>query len=94
MILGAFIAGAAATARLADPADAGARAGFLGGVVAVGTSVAGSLSGSPSTLLFLPFAGAVVLSVAPLFGLLCGRLGAWTSTKLLTDTGRNAGRAN
>ena len=89
MILGAFIAGVFATTRSTDPDAAGLRTGFLGGVLAVltlivtvvGTAASGSMAAWPlSRVVFWIFASGLVLCVAPVFGLVCGRVGGWVAT--------------
>lgn len=77
MIVGAAIAGAVADGR-DESAAAGARAGFLGGVIAVVVFAieAGPTVLRPTTQIpFFAFAVAGVLCVSPLFGWLFGRLG-------------------
>ncbi|RDZ39852.1 hypothetical protein C5B91_17710 [Haloferax sp. Atlit-10N] len=80
MIFGAFVAGAIAAVRSADPDAAGLRAGFLGGalellvfMVTSGTTTAWPLS----RVAFFALASAFVLCLAPVFGLGCGRVGGW-----------------
>ncbi|MFC7130169.1 DUF5518 domain-containing protein [Haloferax chudinovii] len=80
MIFGAFIAGAVAAARSEDSDAAGLCAGFLGGVlelvifaVTTGTTAAWP----PSRVAFFALAGGVVLCLASMFGLGCGRIGGW-----------------
>ena len=89
MILGAFIAGVVAATRSIDPDAAGLRTGFLGGVLAVftlivtvvGTVVSGSMTAWPlSRVVFWIFASGLVLCIAPVFGLVCGRIGGWVAT--------------
>lgn len=82
MIVGSLIAGGLAAARSTDSGAAGLRAGFIGGVVGllrfvltIDTTAAWPLS----SVLFGVFAGAVVLFVAPAFGLGCGLLGGWVA---------------
>jgi len=95
MIVGAFIAGVIAAIRSTDPGAAGLRAGFLGGVVGVltfvvtvGTTAAWSLY----RVVFYIVASGVVLCVAPLFGLGCGRVGGWVANAVASrwKTGTNA----
>lgn len=86
MIIGAFIAGVIAAIRSTDPGAAGLRAGFLGGVLAVLTLIVTVIStvGSGTTavwplsrVVFWIFASGLVLCIAPVFGLGCGRVGGW-----------------
>ena len=101
MIFGAFIAGAVARTRSIDPDAAGLRAGFFGGVLAVltlivtvvGTAASGSMAAwSLSRVVFWSFAGGLVLCIAPVFGLVCGRVGGWVATTVGArgTTGTNA----
>lgn len=100
MILGAFIAGVIAAIRSTDPDAAGLRAGFLGGVLAVLTLIvrvvgtAGSSTTAawpPSRVVFWVFASGLVLCVAPIFGLACGRVGGWVANNVASrgTTGAN-----
>ncbi|MFB1066149.1 DUF5518 domain-containing protein [Natrinema sp. H-ect4] len=82
MIIGAFVAGVIAAIRSADPSAAGLRAGFIGGVlgllifiVTAGTTATWSLR----RVVFVVFAGGLVVCVAPLFGLGFGRVGGWVA---------------
>ncbi|PGF16120.1 hypothetical protein CP556_08305 [Natrinema sp. CBA1119] len=82
MIIGAFVAGVIAAIRSSDPSAAGLRAGFIGGVlgllifiVAAGTTATWSLR----RVVFVVFAGGLVVCVAPLFGLGFGRVGGWVA---------------
>ena len=93
MIVGAFIAGVIAANRSTDAAAAGARAGILGGVVGVATflvTVASDvLSGSSaswpvSRVVFFGFASVLFLFVAPVFGLVFGRVGGWLGNALVS----------
>ena len=80
MIVGALIAGSIAAIRSIEPSAAGLRAGALGGVVGVLTFIVtvGTTAAWPlSRVVFWVFAGGVILCVAPLFGLGCGRVGGW-----------------
>ncbi|MFC6723259.1 DUF5518 domain-containing protein [Halobium palmae] len=99
MIIGAFVAGVIAASRSTDPAAAGLRAGFLGGVTGVFTLVltvvGGAVSGTTATwplsrVMFWTFAVGLVLCLAPIFGLVCGRAGGWVTNTVasgrLTDT--------
>lgn len=88
MILGAFIAGIIAAIYATDPDAAGLRAGFLGGVLAVLTLIVTVVSTTASSAIaawplsrvaFWVFAVGLVLCVAPVFGLLCGRVGGWVT---------------
>jgi uncharacterized membrane protein len=90
MIFGAAVAGALAARYSTDPDAAGARAGALGGVVGVITSLVTAVTaptGTGSSVVSLLFAGVVVVCLAPLFGLACGRLGAWVDDAV-TGRGR------
>ncbi|MBC9988200.1 hypothetical protein C5B89_12820 [Haloferax sp. Atlit-47N] len=80
MIFGAVTAGVVAAVRSVDSDAAGLYAGFLGGVlelvifaVTTGTTVAWPLS----RVAFFAFAGGVVVCLASMFGLGCGRIGGW-----------------
>ena len=84
MIVGAAIAGALADGP-DESAAAGARAGFIGGVIAVlvlaieaGPTVLGPTTQVP----FLIFSVAAVLCVSPLFGWVFGRLGGWIRERI------------
>ncbi|QLG28327.1 DUF5518 domain-containing protein [Halorarum halophilum] len=101
MVIGAFIAGAIAAVRSTDPDDAGLRAGFLGGVLAVLTLVVTVVSAAvggtaaawpPSRVLFWVLAIGLVLCVSPVFGLACGRVGGWVADTVASrrKTGANA----
>ncbi|MGM0591567.1 MAG: DUF5518 domain-containing protein [Halobacteriota archaeon] len=95
MIVGAFIAGFIAAIRSANPDDAGLRAGFIGGVLAVLTFVVtvGKTAAWPlSRVVFFVFASGVILGVAPIFGLGCGRIGGWVANTVFSRrrTGANA----
>ena len=95
MLIGGFVAGATATLRSSDPDAAGLRAGFLGGVLAVATFVvtAGVSAAWPDPrLAFFAVASVVALCLAPLFGLVSGRLGGWTANAVATrwSTSANA----
>jgi len=82
MLVGAILAGAVATNRSVEPGAAGLRAGFLGGVIGVsvfllteGTTVPWSLN-----MAVFFFVGCVaLLGVAPVFGLIAGRIGGWVA---------------
>ena len=82
MVIGAMIAGAVAANRSIHPTAAGLRAGFLGGVVAVlafvGT-VGVTATWSATRVVFFTFAGVMVLSIAPVFGLVFGWIGGWVA---------------
>ncbi|REA02737.1 hypothetical protein DEQ92_13205 [Haloferax sp. Atlit-6N] len=81
MVFGAFIAGAVAALSSADPDAAGLRAGLLGGVLEllVFAATAGTTAAwPPSRIAFFGLAGGVVLCLASMFGLGCGRVGGWT----------------
>jgi hypothetical protein len=86
MLIGAFLAGAIAAIHATDPAAAGLRAGFLGGVLAAiifpvtiaSTPASSTISSwSLSSIGFWVFAVGLALCIAPLFGLVTGRLGGW-----------------
>jgi hypothetical protein len=82
IIVGAFIAGVISATRSTNPGAAGLRTGFLGGVLAVLTFIVteGTMAvWPPSRIVFWTFAGGVVLCVAPIFGLGCGRVGGWVA---------------
>ena len=93
-IIGAFIAGFIAATRSTEPDGAGLRAGLLGGVVAVLTPIVAEVSTSventpmawlsPSKMVFFVGASAVVLCLAPIFGLVCGRVGGWMASRVAT----------
>lgn len=98
MIIGAFIAGVIAAIYATDPDAAGLRAGFLGGVLAVltlivtvvSTTASSTIAAWPlSRVVFWVFAVGLVLCVAPIFGLVCGRVGGWVAntvtSRLMTD---------
>jgi hypothetical protein len=83
MIFGAFVAGAIAARRSIDPGAVGLRTGFLGGIVAIGVFLGTSgiaATWSPARTAFFVVAGGVVLCVAPIFGLGCGRVGGWVAS--------------
>jgi hypothetical protein len=93
MIVGAFVAGVIATNRSTAPDAAGFRAGLLAGVVGVSSlvvrAVSDALGGSAaawplSRVGFFVFAGVLFLFVAPLFGLVCGRVGGWMTTTVVS----------
>ena len=93
MIIGAFIAGVIASARVTDPDAAGLRAGFLGGVLGVcsftvtvvGTATGGTAAAWPlSRVVFWVFAVVLVLCASPVFGLVCGRVGGWIANTVLS----------
>ena len=101
MTVGAFIAGVIAVSRSTDADAAGVRAGILGGVVGVSMFIvivaSDVLSGSPaswsvSRVVFFGFASVLFLFVAPIFGLVFGRVGGWvTNTAVsLLGTGTTA----
>jgi len=76
MIIGAFVAGAIAAIRSTDSGAAGFRAGFLAAVVGVSVFIVtvGTTAAWPlSRVVFFVFASGLVLCVAPIFGLVCGR---------------------
>lgn len=88
MIIGAFIAGVIAAVRVTDPDAAGLRAGFLGGVLGVfsltvnvvSTSSSGTAAAWPLyRIVFWVTAIGLGLCVAPVFGLVCGRVGGWVA---------------
>jgi peptidoglycan/LPS O-acetylase OafA/YrhL len=96
MIVGAFIAGVIAANRSTDADAAGIRAGSLGGVVGVATflvTVASDvLSGSSaswpvSRVVFFGFASVLFLFVAPIFGLVFGRVGGWVANTAVSLLG-------
>jgi uncharacterized membrane protein YeaQ/YmgE (transglycosylase-associated protein family) len=87
MIVGALLAGAIATNWAADPAAAGVRAGLLAGVVGTAELVSTVLDTAPASwsttgVAFVGLAVVLFLVVAPLFGLVCGRVGGWVATKV------------
>jgi hypothetical protein len=93
MLIGAFLAGVIAGFRSTDPAASGLRAGFIGGAVAVftlmirvvGTAVSGMAAAWPlSRIAFWVVASGFVLCVAPVFGLVCGRIGGGVTTTVLS----------
>jgi hypothetical protein len=95
MIVGALIAGGIAAIRSTEPSAAGLRAGFLGGIVSVLTFIVtvGMTAAWPlSRVAFWVFAGGVILCIAPIFGLGCGRIGGWVTNTVVTQwkTGANA----
>ena len=89
-IVGAFIAGSIAATRSTEPDAAGFRAGLLGGIVAVLTPIVAGVGAaienttvawpSPSGTVFFVGASTLILCLAPIFGLVCGRVGGWTAT--------------
>jgi hypothetical protein len=96
MIVGAFIAGVITASRSTDADAAGVRAGSLGGVVGVATflvTVASDvLSGSSaswpvSRVVFFGFASVLFLFVAPIFGLVFGRVGGWVANTAVSLLG-------
>lgn len=94
MIFGAFISGFIAETRSTEPDVAGFRAGFIAGVMAVlipllaevGTSIENTTMAwlSPSEMVFFVGASAVILCLAPIFGLVCGRVGGWAGSRVAT----------
>lgn len=94
MIFGAFIAGVIAAFRSIDPDAAGFRAGLLGGIVGILTPIVAAVSStiettviawpSPSRIAFFVVFSVVVLVLTPLFGLVCGRIGGWVATTVIT----------
>jgi hypothetical protein len=99
MIVGAFLAGAVAAGRATDPGAAGLRAGAIGGAVALAVFVvteAGAALGGrggpwpPSRLAFFGLAAAVILCLAPVFGLVCGRVGGWVANRVGSLSGTDA----
>ncbi|ADQ68511.1 hypothetical protein C499_14085 [Halogeometricum borinquense DSM 11551] len=103
MIIGAFIGGAIAAIRSASPDAAGLRAGFLGGVIAVLTFIVTVVSAASSgtvaawtlsRIVFWVAGGVLVLCVAPIFGLGCGRVGGWAANTVSSRwaTGANASK--
>ncbi len=93
MIIGAFLAGVIAALRSADPDAAGFRAGLLAGVVGVSTltlSVVGNALGGGieawplSRVVFVVVAGVLFLCVAPVFGLVFGRVGGGFTTTVIS----------
>ncbi|WP_416840447.1 DUF5518 domain-containing protein [Haloferax sp. DFSO52] len=99
MIIGAFIGGTIAALRSADPGAAGFRSGVLAGGVAVltlivtvvSTVLSGATVARPSLarVVFIVVAGGLVLCIAPIFGLVSGRVGGWVAntvfSRLVTD---------
>jgi hypothetical protein len=95
MIVGALIAGGIAATRSADSGAAGVRAGLLAGVVeilAFTVRVDPAAAWPLSRVVFWVFAGVFVLCVAPVFGLVFGRVGGWVATAVTAepDPGANA----
>ncbi|WP_136601459.1 DUF5518 domain-containing protein [Salinigranum halophilum] len=92
MLLGAFLAGVIAVLRSTDPAASGLRAGFIGGAVAVCTlamrvvsMAASDMAAWPlSRVAFWVVASGFVLCVAPLFGLVCGRIGGGVTNTVVS----------
>jgi hypothetical protein len=94
MVFGAFLAGAIAVLRSTDPAASGLRAGFIGGAVAVftltmrvaSTAISGTAAAWPlSRIVFWIVASGFVLCVAPVFGLVCGRVGGGLTNTVLSQ---------
>ena len=82
MVIGAMIAGAVAAGRSINPTAAGLRAGFLGGVIGVlafVVTVGMTATWSATRIVFFTFAGVMVLSIAPVFGLVFGWIGGWVA---------------
>lgn len=93
MIVGALIAGGIATTRSADSGAAGVRAGLLGGIfeILVFTLRVDATAAWPlSRVVFWVFAGIFVLCVAPVFGLVFGRVGGWVTTAVRSDADPDA----
>jgi hypothetical protein len=93
MIFGALLAGVIAALRSTDPAASGLRAGFIGGTVAVftltmrvvSTVVSGTAAAWPlSRIAFWLVASGFGLCVAPLFGLVFGRVGGGLTNTVLS----------
>jgi hypothetical protein len=94
-IVGALIAGGVAATRSTESGAAGLRAGLLGGVVSILAFVAtvdASAAWPLSRVVVGGVAGIVVLCVAPVFGLMFGRLGGWVANAVAPgpETGANA----
>jgi hypothetical protein len=80
MIVGALIAGGLAATRSVDAGASGLRAGVLGGIVGLFTfvvTVDASAAWPLAGVLFWVFAGIAVLCIAPVLGLVFGRIGGW-----------------
>ena len=93
MLVGSLLAGAVAVTRSVAPGAAGFRGGFLGGVSAVavflvtdGTTVPWSLN----LAVFFLIAVVMLLSVSPVFGMICGRIGGWVANTVTESTGAHA----
>lgn len=94
MIFGAFIAGLVAATRSTEPDAAGFRTGLLAGAVgtlapiaaAAGAAIENGVLAWPTTaeMVFFVGASAVILCLAPVFGLMCGRVGGWTAKRVAT----------
>lgn len=93
MLIGAFLAGVIAALRSTDPAASGLRAGFIGGAVAVftlamrvvSTAISGMAAAWPlSRIAFWLVVSGFVLCVAPVFGLVCGRVGGGLTNTVLS----------
>ena len=100
IVIGAFTAGVIAAVRSTNPDEAGLRAGFIGGTLAVvtlivtivSTAISGTMAAWPlSRVVFWIFASGLVLCLSPVFGLVFGRVGGWVTT---TATSRLTGGAN
>lgn len=95
MIVGGLVAGGVAAVRSTDPGAAGLRAGLLGGVVAALAFVVTldpTSAWPPSRVVFWTVSGGVVLCLASVFGLGCGRVGGWVASAVAPDpkAGANA----
>ncbi|KAB1196198.1 MULTISPECIES: DUF5518 domain-containing protein [Haloferax] len=80
MIIGAFVAGAIAATRSTDSGAAGLRAGLVAAVVGVLASivpVSATAAWPLSRAVFFVFVSGLVLCIAPIFGLVFGRVGGW-----------------
>lgn len=87
MIIGAFVAGVIAAIRSTDSGAAGIRAGFLAAVVGLFMSIVTTDMTAVwplSRIVFFGFATGLVLCVAPIFGLVCGRVGGWMANTALS----------
>lgn len=100
IVIGAFTAGVIAAVRSTNPDEAGLRAGFIGGTLAVvtlivtivSTAISGTMAAWPlSRVVFWIFASGLVLCLSPIFGLVFGRVGGWVAN---TATSRLTGGAN
>ena len=86
MIVGAFIAGVIATNGSTEPDAAGFCTGLLAGVVGVSSFIVKVVTDALSSstvawplfrIIFFVFVSVLFLCVAPVFRLVCGRVGGW-----------------